>query len=168
MRKGWNKNELLEQIELERGKLEALVAQLSAAQVTRPGVTDAGWAVKDVLAHLIEWEQMVLGWYATDQRGEKPAIPSAEFNWGQLPRLNQQIFEKHRERPLDDVLAEFHASYRQIVEFVRAMPEEDLLPPGRFAWTGKWAVGDYINSSTASHYRWARNLIRKWSKQQGK
>lgn len=52
-------------VEQERGALEAQLAQLSDEQNTMPGVV-GDWPVKDVLAHLVAWEQMCLGWYEAD------------------------------------------------------------------------------------------------------
>ena len=48
----------------------------STRQMIKPGITRGGWSIKDVLAHLIEWQQMNLKWCATGARGEKPAMPA--------------------------------------------------------------------------------------------
>ena len=61
--------DLLAAIEKERGALETLLEPLTPEEMTDPGVVGE-WSVKDVLAHLIEWEQMVLGWHATGLRGD--------------------------------------------------------------------------------------------------
>lgn len=165
MGKRLGKSELLEQIQLERGKLEETLAALNKKQMTTRGVTVTGWAVKDVLTHLIAWEQMGLSWYKAGLRGETPALPAPGMTWRDLPKLNDQIFKKNRRRPLDDVLAEFQSSHRQVLKAVKAMPEADLVELGRYAWTGqKWTVGNFIAASTSSHYRWARTLIRKWAR----
>jgi hypothetical protein len=162
------KSDLLEQIQLERVKLEETLAGLSKKQMTTRGVTDTGWAVKDVLTHLIAWEQMCLNWYKAGLRGETPALPAPGMTWRDLPKLNDQIFKKNRRRSLNDVLAEFQSSHQQILKTVKAMPEADLTELGRYAWTGqKWTVGNFIAASTSSHYRWARTLIRKWAKRNG-
>lgn len=169
MKRHLNKSELLEQIQLERGKLQETLAALSKKEMTRAGVTEAGWSVKDVLAHLVEWEQMVLSWYAAGRRGEMPALPAPGMTWRDLPRLNDQIYKKHRRRSLAAVWAEFEASHQQVLKTIRAMPDADLVTLERFAWTGKkWAVSDYLAASTSSHYRWARDLIRKFHRKEAK
>jgi len=167
MKKQYNKTELLQLVQQERDKLEKTLAPLSVDEYSRPGVTDAGWAVKDVLAHLFTWEGMVRSWYAAGLRGEKPELPAPGFKWNQTPALNQKIFEQHRSRPLQDIQAEFQASYQEMLKLIQEMPEEDLLTPAKYKWEGKWSMGNYIESSTSSHYRWARDLIRKWLKGQG-
>jgi uncharacterized protein (TIGR03083 family) len=147
-------------IEKERGALETLLEALTDEQVTDPGVV-GDWSVKDVLAHLVEWEQMVLGWHATGLRGETPEIPAPGFKWNQTPQLNQHIYEKHRDRPLDEVLEQFQASHREILAVIQGLSNKELFTAGQFAWTKKNTLGAYMVSATSSHYLWARKEIRK-------
>jgi len=99
-----------------------------------PGIVGE-WSVKDVLAHLTEWQQMVLGWYHAGQAGETPALPAPGFKWSELPALNQAIYEKHLDRPLPAVLEEFRTAYRQVTAWVESLSEEDLFTPGAPAAT---------------------------------
>ena len=69
------KDQLLSDIYKERQALEQFLATLSPEQMTLEGIVGF-WAVKDVLAHLLEWEQMVLGWYGAGLRGEPPHVPA--------------------------------------------------------------------------------------------
>jgi hypothetical protein len=64
--------ELLSEVARERRALDDLLAGLSPHQMTTEGVTRGGWSVKDILAHLVEWQRMNLDWYAAGLRGEKP------------------------------------------------------------------------------------------------
>jgi hypothetical protein len=154
------KDELLAAIDKERGELETLLATLTPTQMTEPGIV-GDWSVKDVLAHLIEWEQMVLGWHAAGLRGEIPELPAPGFKWSQTPQLNQQIYEKHRDRPLDEVLDQSQASHKEILGIIQGLSNEDLFTPGHYAWTKKNALGTYMVSATSSHYLWAGKEIRK-------
>ena len=155
-----SKLDLLAAIEKEQGALEMLLETLTPEQMTEPGIVGE-WSVKDVLAHLIEWEQMCLGWHAAGLRGETPQLPAPGFKWNQTPQLNQQIYEKHRERPLDEVLEQFQASHREILEVIQGLSNEKLFTTGHFAWTKKNTLGTYMVSATSSHYLWARKEIRK-------
>lgn len=155
-----SKTDLLAAIEKERSALETYLETLTPEQMTDPGIVGE-WSVKDVLAHLIEWEQMVLSWHAAGLRGETPELPAPGFKWNQTPALNQQIFEKHRERPLDDVLGQFQVSHQEILGVIQGLSNEDLFSAGRFAWTKKNTLGTYFVSATSSHYLWARKEIRK-------
>jgi uncharacterized protein (TIGR03083 family) len=154
------KDQLLTACQQEHTALEELLATLTPEQMTQPG-TVGDWSVKDVLAHLIEWEQMVLGWYKAGRRGRTPAIPADGFNWGQLPALNQIIYEKHRDRPREDVLKQFKTSYRSVLKAVQSMSEEELFTRGQYAWTRTSTLAAYMIGCTSSHYHWARTELRK-------
>lgn len=56
------------EIEQERQALEELLTTLSPEQMNQPAVVGE-WSVKDVLAHLSEWETMWLRWFADGLAG---------------------------------------------------------------------------------------------------
>lgn len=154
------KKQLLEVIEVEQKALEQFLAGLSRTQMIQPGAIGE-WSVKDALAHLLEWQNMVLGWYSAGLRGKVPVTPSEEFNWSQLPQLNQQIYKKHCGRPLADIQKEFKTSCKKMTNTIQGLSEENLFTRGRYAWTKNNTLGAYFISSTSSHYHWARTTMKK-------
>lgn len=158
---------LIEQIRVERRRLEKNLDAIPEADMTQPGVIGQ-WSVKDVLAHLVAWETMFRNWYAAGLRGEVPEIPAPGLTWGQLDVLNQQIYERYRDHPLDQVLAEFRESYQTTLETVQAMTEGELFAQGYYAWTQGELLAGYVSANTGSHYRWAKTGIRKWLRAKGK
>jgi hypothetical protein len=167
MGKRLRKQALLGEIRLERAALDDVLAPLTRRQMTMAGVTRGGWSVKDVLAHLAEWQQMNLNWYAAGLRGEQPAIPAPGFTWRELPRLNETIYRKHHRRSLQAVLRDYRSYHERVVALIEALPDADLVTLGRFSWTGSsWTLSDYLRASTAAHYLWARTRIRRrWQTQ---
>lgn len=151
----------------ERQRLEEAIDALSPRQRTQRGIIDAGWSVKDIMAHLAEWEQMFLGWHAAGVRGETPETPAPGYTFGakSLGQLNEAIYRKYRRRSLADVQAYFDQSYQQVLQALDGMSEEELNTPARYAWVGNHTVGDGLAANTWKHYRWARVLIAKWIKQ---
>jgi hypothetical protein len=167
MGKRLRKADLLEAIHIERSALDDTILQLSKRQMTQAGVTRGGWSVKDILAHLAEWQQMNLDWYAAGLRGEKPDLPAPGFSWRDLPRLNQTIYRKHRRRSLQTVVHEFHKNHDRIVALISTLQDSDLVTLGRYAWTGpSWTLSDFFRANTAAHYLWARKRIRSWLRTQ--
>lgn len=160
MPKPATKEQMLEQIDKERKALDEFLFTLTPEEKTQPNALGM-WSVKDVMAHLLEWEQMFLGWYKAGLRGRLPEKPAPGFKWNQLPELNQQIYEKYRSQSLADVQRQFRASYRQIMKTLHGLPEEDIFTPKRFAWTEKHALLAFILPNTSSHYRWARTEMQK-------
>jgi hypothetical protein len=123
--------------------------------------------VKDVLAHLVEWQQMNLNWYAAGLRGENPAMPAPGYSLRELPRLNQMIYRKHHRRSLQAVLEDYRTYHERVVDLIESLPDADLVTLGRFSWTGpSWTLSDYLRASTAAHYLWARTRIRRWWRNQ--
>src|SRR5450756_1340484 len=114
MAKQTTKAGLLQDILVERRQLEKNLAVTRPAERTIPGVCGE-WSVKDIEAHLATWEQLFLGWYQAGLRGETPAIPAPGYNWHAMHQLNAQIYTNNCQRSLEDVEAEFAASYQQVL-----------------------------------------------------
>ena len=160
MPKPTTKTQIIETAQKERAALEELLAALTPEQMMKPNVIGE-WAVKDLLAHLFEWEGMVMEWYAEGVKGKIPAVPSEEYNWGKLSQLNHAIYLKHRDRSLADIQKDFKSSYKKIMKTIESIPEKELFTRGQYSWTRNNLLGAYFVSATSSHYRWARTEIRK-------
>ncbi|HMB23722.1 MAG TPA: ClbS/DfsB family four-helix bundle protein [Anaerolineales bacterium] len=158
-----NKKQLLEDIETEGKALEQLLAGLSLAQMTQPGIVGE-WSVKDVLAHLLEWQCMVLKWHTAGLQGKVIPIPAEGLNWSQIPQLNQRIYETYRDTPLADIQKEFKSLHKKTLSTIQSLSDEELFTRGHYAWTRNNTLGTYFVSCTSSHYNWARTNIKKGMK----
>ena len=163
MIKQTNKEQLLQDIRIQHRRLKKTLAALSVEDMLQPGVTGR-WSVKDLLAHLTAWEQLFLEWYTSGTEGRKPAISPVGMSRKVMDALNEQIYAQNQARLLEDVRAEFHTSYQQVLRVVEAIPEEDMFAPDRFPWTGKLTLADYIAGNTCNHYAWANGQVHKWTK----
>jgi hypothetical protein len=163
MGKRLGKRELLAEIERERIALDETLAPLKPRQMTKAGVTRGGWSVKDLLAHLVAWQQLNLGWYEAGRRGDVPAMPAPGYTLRDLPRLNQMLYRRHHRRSLAAIKRDYVTFHRRVVALIRSLPDAELVTVGRYAWTGpSWVLSDYLRASTAAHYLWARKRIRSW------
>ena len=156
------KARIIERLETERRRLEANLTGLTPSDMVEPGVVGP-WSVKDVLAHLADWEAHMPLWLAAARCGEAVECPEAGVTWQQLDLFNARIYERHRDRSLEEVLAYFRDTHRQFMEMVEAMPEEEMVTPSRYAFTGKGAIWDWL-SAYAAHDLWAKTHIRQWMK----
>jgi hypothetical protein len=160
MPKPTTKNELLIEIQKEWEALGQFLMNLSSEQMIQPGAI-GNWSPKDVLAHLAEWQRMCLDWYHAGLHGETPHLPAEGFKWSQMPALNQKIFEKYRDQPLEFVQDLFRSTHRQMLGVVEGLSQEEIFKPGKYSWTGNNALSSYVIPNTSSHYRWARTEMRK-------
>jgi hypothetical protein len=153
------KEELLQSIKGTRERLEKKFSKLTPEQMIWPGSMD-DWSVKDILAHLVDWEQRLIGWYEAGLRGEVPETPAPGLSWRDLPKLNQAGYERHKSEPLEDVLEQYWKSYQECLVLVGGMTEQEIFTPNFYAWTGTSTLLTWIVANTSSHYNWARRNIR--------
>lgn len=155
-----NKTQLLESIQKQYAALEKFLAPLTAEQTTF-APTPGAWAVKDILAHLYEWQQMFFRWYEAGLRDEMPEVPAPGYKWNQLPALNQAIYEKYRDLTPEKALALLRESHQKTIEFIENLPEADLATPGLYKWMNNNTLMAYLNANTAAHYVWALKDVKK-------
>ena len=153
---------LIDSIVEEHRTFTELAASIPKKRYSEEGVWGDGWNIKDLFAHLTEWEQMFLGWFRDGREGKKPVLPAEGYKWNQLPQLNRAIWRKHHRTSLKKVLEAFDASYKEVLSLTRRLPEAALLTPGHFPWTGKYPLTTYLGANTCSHYRTATKILKRW------
>ena len=157
-----SKASLLTEIKTEHDTLWGGLDAIPRSRRRDPGVWGDGWCVCDLVAHLAEWQGMFLAWYDDGARGVAPTMPAPGYKWNETPRLNRAIWAKHRGRSEAWIRRFFDAGYRRILGLVEQLPEEALLTPGHYAWTGKFPLTTYLGANTASHYRFAIKVLKRW------
>jgi hypothetical protein len=157
-----SKSALEADIAAEHHRLAALLDDVPPEQYDEPGVWGDDWSLTDLVAHLAEWQMMFLSWYDAGRSGSAVALPAPGYKWSETPRLNRAIWEKHRGRSPADVRTEFEQGHARIQHLVATATAEELFVPGYFPWTGHNALITYLGANTASHYRFARNVIKRW------
>ena len=132
-----DKQQLLDQIASEYARLVALVDRFSDAERVKPLVETN--SLKDMLAHITDWETYAL------RRLRTTAID----------RVNAEIYAAHKERDWADVWQDFALTHAEMVAEVRMMSESDLFDPARAeAILGIPAdsAADMIESNSSNHY----------------
>jgi len=157
-----SKQALLDAITTEHDRLCARLDAIPKSRYREAGVWGDGWTVSDLVAHLAEWQEMFLRWYAEGSTGGTPAMPAPGYKWNELPRLNRAIWTKHRCRSAAAARRDFELGYQRIVTIVEGLSAEQLLAPGHFAWTGRNSLTTYLGANTASHYRFATKVLKRW------
>jgi hypothetical protein len=153
-----SKAELLESTYSEREKLEKKISGLTPEEMIYPG-SMGEWSVKDILQHLVDWEQRWINWYESGKRGQEVHTPEQGYNWRQMGLLNENYRLKHKDRPLNEVMADFFYSYQQILKVIEKIPEHEMLSTGVYLWTGKLPLIAWIAGNTCEHYHWAIQMI---------
>jgi hypothetical protein len=155
-----SKAELMASIEREWKSLMDLVAKLDFTQLTTPDA--GGWSPKDNLAHLTEWMKVLMG-YHLDRRPSHEVLGVAEDvtkGWD-MEIINPVLFERNRNRALQDVLADLKSVYVELINKLEAMTYEDLLAPRHADDPEKRPVLMWVLGDTTEHFAEHRATIEK-------
>ncbi len=151
------KHGLLEAIQKERAALEAALAGLTPEQMTAPGVMGE-WSVKDILGHIAMWESRLVTLIYSIERGVAPKM----LRSSDVDKVNAESYAEQRERPLERVLADFHAVHAQLLKRLDKLEERDLSGPKRFEWMEGEPLERLVAADTFEHYAEHRPLIEAW------
>jgi hypothetical protein len=155
-----NKNELMAVIRREWGLLMDVVARLNEQQMLTPDA--GGWSPKDNLAHLSEWMNSLMG-YHMDKRPahEVMRLPEEATKGWDMEVINPILFERNRDRSIEDVLGELRSTYDTLIAKLDTMSFDDLMRPRHANDPEKrplllWVIGD-----TSDHFAEHRATIEK-------
>ncbi|UCH86965.1 MAG: DinB family protein [Dehalococcoidia bacterium] len=141
-------------LEAAHKELLAAIDGLTPEQMAIP-VFD-NWSVKDILAHIVSWEEYTLLDLQRLARGHMPAL--ASFKQEDLHNWNALVMSLRRDFPLDQVMHELEANREATIAALDALPDERLAQ-GQFARI--WA------SITAGHDHEHAEHIRNWRQKEG-
>jgi hypothetical protein len=159
-----SKAELLERTRQEYDKLEQALGGLSEAQIS--AAPDGDWSVKDLLAHIAAWQQILLRFHI----GKRPFAEAApgigvDYASSDVDTINDALYQRDRDRTLSDVLDTFRRSHQQTMVAIEGMSETELsqpyTPPGR---DRGGQIIDWIAGDTYEHYMEHRETIEKLAK----
>ena len=156
-----NKTELLDTMRDRRAAWDALISQADGERMTQPGVA-GDWSVKDIVSHVT--------WAESETAQLLQPRDSVGSQLWELPEdeRNSVVFELNRDRPLQDVLTESAEVFRQLLDAVQALSQEDLNDPVRFQdmpLSGiPWRI---VVANSFAHYYQHMPAIRAWLERPG-
>ena len=136
-----------------------MLASLTPNQMHQSGASGE-WTVKDVLAHISAWERRMLSWISSHLLGASPDVP---LPWD-VERMNAEAYAQVKDKPLAEVLEEFHQSYRDALALTESLNEEQL----KTIYTNTWPMAPLwlgVAANTNWHYKEHRESIEAWLKQ---
>jgi hypothetical protein len=142
------KLEVLALIRRERDRLEAAIARLPEKRRAVP-LLDDGWSVKDVMAHVADWESYVCRRLEPRSRGDTPEV------WDNADAANALIYAANRDKPLGEVDAGFRSAFDRTWRLIEGLSKADLLDDSRRERViGAWPspVWLHVASNTWLHY----------------
>ena len=156
-----NKAELTEAANTMFAKLWKLIDGMpEAMQSAAFAFEDRDKNLRDVLAHLYEWHQLLLHWVKANLAGEaRPFLPPP-YHWKTYGEMNVGFWEKHQDTPYERSRDMLRQSHREVMALIEGFPDEGLFTKQHYGWTGTSSLGSYCVSVTSSHYGWAMKKLK--------
>lgn len=139
---------LLARIHHDRAKIEATWQGLSAEIINEhPGPED-NRSIKDMIAHITFWEQHGL----QDVHLLLDGQDTYDLDDDEVHAINAQVFEQNRDRPLDDILNDWHESLRAIEAVLDHISDDDLNNTAKYANGRGHSILVHLIVDTYGHY----------------
>jgi hypothetical protein len=155
-----SKAELMSAIRREWKLLMDVVARLDEQRMTMPD--EGGWSPKDNLAHLSEWMNSLMG-HHIDRRPpeEVMGLTSEQAAGWDMEIINPVLYERNKDRPIQDVLDELNQTYERLLAKLEGMSFEDLLKPRHEDDPTKRPLLMWVLGDTSEHFAEHRETIEK-------
>jgi hypothetical protein len=122
---------------------------LSSDELARPGYTDEGWSVKDMMAHVAAWSDhaarilrdIAAGTWDGRDEFEEP---------GSVDRKNAEWFERDRDLDVDTVRARWHSTRAEMLASFGVL--EEITPD----------ADEWFEESGPSHYAEHLPGLERW------
>ena len=112
------------------------------------------WSVRDIVAHIVGWQQELTPALERIARGERPIAEGVSYD--DVDGWNARFASAQRDRSASEVLLELDRSHEAFMQAAAAVPED------RFA-AGKTAFR-IVDQNSAHHYREHADQISDWRK----
>ncbi len=156
-------------------KLNHFISKLSEEELQTPfdfskdqKKKEAHWNrdknLRDVLIHLYEWQQLLLTWVHSNQKGQERTFLPEPYNWKTYGEMNVAIWKKHQKTSLEEATKLLEQSHEEVLELMEGFSNDQLFTKGFYKWTGGTSLGSYFVSSTSSHYDWALKKLKAHQK----
>lgn len=132
-----------------------LVSEVGRERMAEPGPMGE-WTFRDLAAHLAAWRSFRIPQIEAVGRGEAsppPAWPADLDGDDDIEAVNDWFQARDRDRSLDDVLADYDASFERLAAAIEALPEAVAADPEAFDFMGGSPIvdGDFTEHLHEEH-----------------
>lgn len=155
-----NKTELMSVIKREWNLLMDVVSKLDETQMTTPDA--GGWSPKDNLAHIAEWMNSLIGYHMDNRPPEEVmGLTRDQTKDWDMEVINPVLFERNKDRSIDDVLSWLKSVYADLIAKLDAMSFDELLTPRHADDPEKRPLLLWVIGNTSDHFAEHRGTIEK-------
>lgn len=160
------KQEMLSALRKEFEGWEQLLGRLREDEIVARDMP-SGLSIKDVVAHLMAWQRLSSARLRAAMENAEPTYelgpasldPDAEEN---LERINVWIHETYVDEPWPAVYKLWKDGFQAFLDLGRAIPDDVLLQPARFAWLGGLPLSGVLLGSYEHHHEEHYQPLVEW------
>lgn len=160
-----DKDELLKAIIDDYSKLAIELSSIPADLTDKKGLEGHSkntlMSIKDLVAYLVGWGQLVLKWNDKKSKGLEVDFPETGFKWNELGQLAQKFYKDYENDDFKTLNDKLDETTKEILKLVESKTNKELYET---AWYDKWTLGRMIQFNTSSPFKNAKGRIRKWKK----
>ncbi|MBN1217533.1 MAG: DinB family protein [Anaerolineae bacterium] len=147
--------EIISYLEFGRAELLNSIEGLSQRELTHIPIYE-DWTVKDVLAHIIGWDQWILEILPLIRQNRADEIKGVNPD-----RFNRQTLAVWRDKPLSEVLTTIKTTHRQILDIIAGLDHVEIdMRHSRGKQT--ITIRSYVIDIMVEHERQHAEEIRQW------
>ena len=118
-------------------------------------------SIKDLVAYLVGWGQLVLKWNDNKNKGLEVDFPETGFKWNELGQLAQKFYRDFEDESFKTLLVKLDKTTNDILKLIESKTNRELYET---SWYDKWPFGRMIQLNTSSPFKNAKDRIRKWKR----
>jgi len=153
-----SKAEILKRLETEYLRLQTALDGVTQAQMISPGVCGT-WSIKDILAHLIYWNDLPVNELEHALAGE--SLPNEDLD---DETINARSVAEYHTKSTDEVMIDFDASFLRVVDAVHALPASAFESDNELEQRLGNTVHGTLSGNTYDHYAEHLEEILTWLK----
>ena len=168
-----DKQQLMATLKQEFDRWEELVAGLSEEQLNTPQ-PDSIMSIKDVLAHLLAWQQRSIARLEAAVQNKEPEFPKwptelvPDSEEGDPDQINAWIYQMYHDQSWADVHQKWRDGFLRFMELGEAIPEKDLFEVGKYRWLAEYSISMVLVWSCEHHHVEHLEPLVAWLGQSGK
>ena len=148
-----NKSELLQWLQEEYQRWEALLEQIDPTHMDQPGVS-GHWSMKDIVAHLTGWQPWLISRIQAAQRGEVEPLPPWPAEMQTDDDINAWIYESYHKSSVQEVLDETYQVHQQLLAVIESLPDDVRIEEEwHLVWLGdqRFPAGEFFDHFRDDH-----------------
>jgi hypothetical protein len=157
------KQQILKRLSKEFARWEELLATMSEKEITDPFLQST-WSIKDVIAHLMAWQQISIARMEAALGGTEPLFP----NWvggsdpeseHDLELFNGRIYETYKDQAWSSVHRDWRKGFLRFLALGEEISENDILDPDKYPWLKGYPLYAVLQGSYEHHQEHMESIL---------